>query len=96
MRAAVDSPYSDCIFVFPYNDFVQNPQHAMNRLHAFIHLDRYSYDFENIEAPFTENDVAAFGIEGLHKVERCIPKTSTRARDVLGTRLYDFYKEYTI
>lgn len=96
MKAATDSSYADCVCIVHYRRFLASPQHELNKIHRFIGLDTFGYDFKNIEATVIEDDVKAYGIEGMHKVERTLPIHDIPARDILGNRLHSFYKEFVL
>lgn len=97
MRDGVASEHFQSLCVLDYGKFVADPQHTMNKVHAFIGVDRFGYDFNNIETKGTEDDLKAYGVPGIHTVFKQLTLGRKGGpRDILGTRLYDFYKEFKI
>lgn len=94
LQEAKETPYWSTSFLFiEYDAFVSDPQVQMDRIHQFIDLPPFSYDFENIQANEVEDDDAAYGLRDLHTVRPRLEKVSVPAIDVLGSRLYHFYDD---
>lgn len=90
IKDTLGSDYSDCLLFVEYDDLISDPQPQLDRIHDFIGLDHYQYDFDNIVPPVIEDD-AAYGITDLHKVRPAMQKLSTPAIEVLGPALYGLY-----
>lgn len=98
IRAAVKSSYFDCLLFVHYSNFLKAPQHQLNRIHDFIGLDRFKYDFTNITHPAVEDDATVYGLPGLHDVTPYVPsgREPGHAKAVLGGRLFDYYEGFTV
>lgn len=97
IRSALQSSYSDCLLFVHYQNFVEGPQHQLNRIHDFIGLDRFKYDFTNIKPPAVEEDVKVYGIAGLHTVSPAVKDQGLgRAIDVLGPKLFNYYEGFAV
>lgn len=82
-----------------YDELVAEPQATLDRIHAFLGLNGFTYDFEHIDdAVIAENDEDAWGVSGLHairpnleKIER--PDSSLVLGDLYATFLQpEFWK----
>ena len=64
----------------------------MNRIHEFLGLDPFTYDFNNIDGTVVyENDEEAWGISDLHKIAPRLGKQHNQsAKKVLGNQ-YDSF-----
>lgn len=61
--------YPDSILFIDYDDLIQSPQKQMDRIHEFLGLDPFKYDFSNIDTEVVaEKDDAAWGIPNLHTI----------------------------
>jgi hypothetical protein len=57
------------ILFIDYDDLIQSPQAEMNRIHKFLGLDPFEYDFGNIDTKVVaEKDDAAWGVPNLHSI----------------------------
>ena len=84
------SPENFCFI--DYDDLLQSPQKQMNRIHEFLGLDPFTYDFNNIDGTVVyENDEEAWGISDLHKIAPRLGKQHNQlAKKVLGNQ-YDSF-----
>jgi sulfotransferase len=69
--------YEDYLLLIEYENLVSNTQRELNRIHRFLEIEEYSYDFENIDDTFPEKD-EVYGLTGMHSVR---PKVSKIYRD---------------
>lgn len=83
----------DQIIVVKYDDIVNNPQHEIGRIEQFLELPKHQYDFDNIQNDTTDDDMVAWGFEGLHTIRPKLEKTSKDPKEVLGTMLYNRFVE---
>lgn len=82
----------DNIFFVEYSDLLADPQAQLDRIHAFLGLPPYQYNFANIDStPVKERDAEAWGIPGLHDIKSKLEaQHSERAEDVLGQHFHEF------
>ena len=78
--------FPESILFIDYDDLISNPQKEMNRIHDFLGLDKYEYDFQQIDTNVVaENDEKAWGIKNLHKISSKLEyQNSISSKDVLG------------
>lgn len=90
----------DQIVCVNYDDMIRNPTQEIEKIEKFLKLPYYQYNFSNIENDTTDDDLVAWGFEGLHTIRPKLEKTSKDAREVLGEKLYNRFveieKEYII
>jgi sulfotransferase len=86
------------IIVVKYDDIIQNPIYEINRIEQFLELPEHQYDFDNIQNDTIDDDLVAWGFEGLHTIRPKLEKISKHPKEVLGEELYNRFvgleKEY--
>lgn len=61
--------FPENIIFIDYDDLLQSPQKQMNRIHEFLELDSFEYDFGNIDTKVVaEKDELAWGVPNLHAI----------------------------
>lgn len=83
----------DQIVVVKYDDLMENPSLQLQRIEDFLELPKFKYDFENIENDTVDDDLVAWGFDGLHTIRPKLEKVSKDPREVLGQALYDRFVE---
>ena len=81
------------IHFIQYDDLVSNPTEVMNRLHAFLELDPFNYNFDNVIAKNRERD-EVYGLVTMHEVRKSINKISKPYSEVLSTEVINKYINY--
>lgn len=79
----------DQIIVVKYDDLMYNAQHELSRIEEFLELPKHTYDFNNIQNDTVDDDLVAWGFEGLHTIRPTLQKTSKDPKEVLGVELYN-------
>jgi sulfotransferase len=79
----------DQIVVVKYDDFIEAPLYELKRIEEFLVLPAYEYSINNIQNDTADDDLVAWGFEGLHTIRPTLEKTSKHPREVLGDMLYD-------
>ena len=89
---------SDRLLLIDYDDLMKNPKIILEQIEQFLLLPKYEYDFDNIESDTEDDDMAAWGLHGMHKIRPKLQKISKHPRDILGRMLYERFvqieKEY--
>ena len=83
----------DQIIVVNYDDLIIDPNREIKRIEQFLELPKFTYDFKNIQNDTTDDDLIAWGFEGLHTIRPKLEKTSKDPRLVLGEELYNRFVE---
>jgi hypothetical protein len=61
--------YPKNILFIDYDDLIQSPQEQMNKIHKFLDLEPFEYNFGDIDTKVVaEKDDAAWGIPNLHTI----------------------------
>lgn len=84
---------ADQIIIVKYDDLVENPQREISRIEGFLELPSFEYDFNNIENDTTDDDLIAWGFEGLHTIRPTLAKTASDPKSILGEELFNRFTE---
>ena len=82
------------IHFIQYEDLVSYPTEVMNNLHAFLELDPFNYNFDNINQKDREKDMEVYGLPTMHEVRKSINKISKPYSKVLSTEVINKYINY--
>ena len=82
------------IHFIQYDDLVSNPTEVMNHLHAFLELDPFHYEFNNIIQKDREKDAEVYGLPTMHEVRKSINKISKPYSEVLSIDVINKYINY--
>jgi sulfotransferase len=82
----------DSFLFVEYNDLVKDPKQQLDRIHKFLDLPEFEYDFYNIDgASVQENDEEIAGHKGLHDIKSVLKaQHNESSKDVLGHYYYQF------
>lgn len=82
----------ECFLFVEYDDLVSNPREQLKRIHDFLDLPPYEYDFSNIDGSMVkEDDEDLHGYAGMHDVRPKLEKQHTQdPKDVLGRHYASF------
>jgi hypothetical protein len=78
---------------------MENPKQVLLKIQDFLELPKFEYNFTNIENDTIDDDLNAWGFEGLHTIRPKLEKTSINPKQILGNSLYQMFveleKQYT-
>lgn len=80
------------MLIVEYENFIENTQKEMNRIHSFLDMPLYSYDFSNVRPKYDENDVV-YGLENMHTVRNEVKKIHRDNSKYLSQSIINKYKE---
>lgn len=83
----------DQIIIVKYDDLILKPKETLSKIESFLELPKFEYDFEHIENDTVDDDLTAWGFDGLHTIRPKLEKISKDAREVLGDKLYKKFVE---
>lgn len=83
----------DQILIVKYDQLMDNPKDTLDKIEGFFELPSYNYDINHIENDTVDDDLTAWGFEGLHTIRPNLSKTSGDARLILGDELYYRFAE---
>lgn len=71
-----------------YNKLMSNPVDELRKIETFLGIVPFEYDLDNIENDTNDDDLAAWGVDGLHRIRKSLRNTAKPAIEVLGSELY--------
>lgn len=84
---------SNRLLLINYDDLVQAPKETLVKIEQFLGLTGHQYDFENIINISVDDDLAAWGLQGMHTIRSKLQKTAKTPEEVLGSKLFDMFAE---
>jgi sulfotransferase len=84
------------LLLIDYDQFVETPSAHMQNIYDFLELPNFVHDFNNIESQSTDDDLVAWGLEDLHKINSTLIKTAKPAKEVLGDMIYNKYSSMNL
>lgn len=79
------------IHLVSYDHLISNKQAVIDGIYDFLELPRYTHNFQHIENPNVDSDLAAWGLENLHTIRPKLAKTAQDPRTILGDQIYEKY-----
>jgi sulfotransferase len=67
-----------------FDDLLNSPQKTMNGISDFLEIERFEHNFNNIRPVDKHNDLAGYGMLGLHDVNKKLTKPKTNPEDYLS------------
>lgn len=80
---------ADQIIIVKYDELIEDPINTLKQIEHFLELPAFQYDFDHIENDTNDDDLTAWGFDGLHTINSKLKKVSKNPRDILGDELYD-------
>jgi sulfotransferase len=75
--------HRDKVYVVWFDDLLDSPQQTMDSIYGFLGLDRFQHNFNNIKAADNHDDLAGYGILGLHNVNKKLARPKTDPSELL-------------
>lgn len=84
--------FPECFCFVEYEKLLSQPEKELERIHEFLELESFEYDFKNIDGESVkEDDEQLHGVAGLHDIKPELKKQhSEDAKEVLG----HYYNEF--
>ena len=83
MKQAVIAGYRHMFHFVDYDDFVNNPKKEIEKIYAFLEIENYNHEFENVKDVSGISENSLTGIKHLHTIRPAVQKISRRPEDVL-------------
>lgn len=83
----------DQIVVVKYDDLMADPNLQLQRIEDFLGLPKFMYDFENIQNDTADDDLVAWGFDGLHTIRPKLEKIAKDPKTILGEQLFNRFVE---
>jgi sulfotransferase len=84
--------YPNCLHYVEYENLLKNPEKELNKIHKFLNLPYYKYDFNNIQSrsiEFEEDKV--WQIPDLHKIAPTLKKQHSNKSTEMLKSFYSFF-----
>jgi len=84
----------ECILIVNYDDLINDPKSQLDRIHSFLELSDFKYDFDNLDGTnLKELDEEVWEVKGLHDIK---PKLEYQhkedSKEILGY-MYDSFDQ---
>lgn len=89
----INQEVPDQVLNVTYDDLVENPKQVLLRIQDFLELPKFQYNFTTIENDTVDDDLSAWGFQGLHTIRPKLEKTSINPKQILGSTLYQMFLE---
>lgn len=87
LRDALQKKLNDRLIIVPFTSLTYKPKETLEQLHDKLGLERFEYDFDNVENLMLEDDLGAYGLKGLHNVRKKVFPINSNAKEILGEDL---------
>jgi len=77
------------LLLIDYDQLIQNPEDQVQSIEKFLGLIPFKYDFTNIKSETNDDDLSAWGLQGMHTIRPQLKKIAKNPREVLGDKLFD-------
>tara|TARA_R110000868_G_scaffold81757_1_gene231253 strand:- start:1078 stop:1863 length:786 start_codon:yes stop_codon:yes gene_type:complete len=84
---------SNRLLLIDYDDLISDPKTTLHNITEFLSLPKHSYDFDNIKSVTEDDDLMAWGLQGMHKIRPKLEKIAKHPKEVLGDMLYNRFIE---
>lgn len=81
------------LLLIDYDSLIAKPEATLRKIEQFLGLPEHSYDLNSIQSDTKDDDLAAWGLDGMHSIRNKLEKTSKDPREVLGDSLYNRFVE---
>lgn len=86
----------ECLKLVDYDDLINNPNDVLTQVYDFLGLDYYQHDFDNIENQTQDDDLIAWGLDGLHTIQPKLQKYSGNPTEILGNDIVNKYNKMNL
>ena len=83
MKHAAIPEYRHLFHFVEYDDLINNPEKEINKIYAFLEIEKYNHKFTNIKDRSGISEKSLTGIKNLHKIRPKLEKKSRKPEDVL-------------
>lgn len=88
LRETIRRGYNKGMLFVRFEDLCREPKLVMEKIHEYLEIEYYDYDFNNIKQVTFEDD-RFHGIFGDHNIKPQVKEVKSVAREVLGEHIYD-------
>lgn len=81
------------LLLIDYDDLIHDTSNILFNIEKFLNISHYKYDLNNIISITNDDDLSAWGLNGMHTIRPIIKKISKPAIEILGEDLYNKFVE---
>lgn len=75
-----------------YDSLVTTPEKVLRAINDFLELQPFTYTFDNITTDTVDDDMSAWGLNGMHSIRPKLAKVSSDPKVILGDKMYNYFK----
>ena len=84
--------HRDRVFVVWFDDLLNRPEETLNSIYNFLGLENHQHNFTKIVQIDQHNDIAGYGVAGLHDVKKKLARPKTDPASYLSEYTIQKYK----
>lgn len=88
LREVFDRGYDDKILFIRFEDLCGSPQKELDKIHEYLQIPNFKYDFSNINQVTFEDD-KFHGKYGVHTISKNVKPVKPKAKEMLGEAICD-------
>ena len=88
--------HRDKLILVDYDDLVNDSTKELSRAYEFLNIPFVEPDINNIECETKDDDLVAWGIEGLHTIRPQLKKISKSPQEILGDDIFNKYNNMNL
>ena len=92
LKESIHRGFSNQILFVKYENLLQNPERQMRRIHNYLDIPYFDYDFNNIKQ-VTHEDDRFHGKYGNHRIQSQIKPVNEKYENILGNEVCDYIQE---
>jgi hypothetical protein len=77
------------LLLINYDNLIKNPILELTKIEDFLNLPPWKYNLDNITSETTDDDLSAWGMNGMHQIRPKLEKTARHPGEILGQDLYN-------
>lgn len=91
---SIDDPKNiGMIHIVKYEELINNPEETMNKINDFLEIEKFNYQFTNIQKVEEYKDEDAWLSKQLHNIRPVLGKSDIKIEDYIPSRSIEKYKD---
>jgi sulfotransferase len=83
----------DRIMLVSYDDFISHGEQTLSLITNFLGLDSYKYNINDISNQSKDDDLSAWGLNGMHTIRTQLQRADNDPKQILGQSLFNRFVE---
>ena len=76
------------LLLISYDEIVNDTKDILAKIEKFLDITQFKYDLNNIQSENKDDDLAAWGMNGMHTIRPTVKKISKNPEEILGKELF--------